>query len=101
MKAAGHGAHVLAIDLPGTGESGGAAADGSSQQVAAIIRRVAETLGLDNLTPTGHDAGALVVYAYLRARDLHRAVLMDAPVPGVGPRGEQMLQGRYKRGPPR
>ena len=87
MKAAGHDARVLAIDLPGIGEPGGAATDGSKQQVAATIHRVVETLGLDNLTLVGHDAGALVVYAYLRSFDLHSAVLMDGPRPWRRPVG--------------
>ena len=38
----------------------------------------------------GHDAGALAVYAYLRSFGLHRAVLMDAPIPGVDPWDELM-----------
>ena len=90
MKAGGQEAHLLAVDLPGIGKSTGEATDGSKNAIATTLHRLVETLQLHDLTLVGHDAGAIVVYAYLRAFDLHRAVLMDAPVPGVDPWDELM-----------
>ena len=83
-------AHLIALDLPGIGESSGEATNGSNQHLADTVHQLVDTMGLENLTLVGHDAGALVVYAYLRTYALHRAVLMDAPIPGVDPWDELM-----------
>lgn len=85
MAAAPRGVRALAIDLPGTGGSTGDATDGSKAQIAALVHQLAGSLGLSDLTLAGHDAGAMVVYAYLRSFGLRRAVMMDAPAPGVDP----------------
>ena len=90
MTAGASDAHLIALDLPGIGDSRGDPTDGSKQQLAATIHQLVDTMGLENLTLVGHDAGALVVYAYLRSYALHGAVLMDAPIPGVDPWDELM-----------
>lgn len=77
---------ALAIDLPGIGESAGAATDGSKRQLADAVRRLVVRLGLTDLTLVGHDVGGMIVYAYLRAPyDLARAVIMDVVAPGIDP----------------
>ena len=47
----------MAIDLPGVGESGGAATDGSKRQLAAVVRELISTLGLREVTLVGQDVG--------------------------------------------
>jgi pimeloyl-ACP methyl ester carboxylesterase len=77
---------AIAIDLPGVGESTGAATDGSKGQLASTVHQFLSAMGLTGVTLVGHDIGGMVVYAYLRRyQDLGRAVIMDVPVPGVPP----------------
>ena len=96
--AAGH-VHAIAIDLPGIGESTGEASDGSKHAVADIVHAVSETMGLRDLTVVGHDAGAMVAYAYLRAyaAELKAAVIIDVAVAGVPP-WQQVAPGAWHFG---
>src|SRR5262245_12515883 len=83
MQTASSQARAIAIDLPGVGESSGAATDGSKRRLAEVVRQLIATMELRNLTLVGHDVGGMIVYAYLRAhRDIARAVIMDVAVPG-------------------
>ncbi len=79
--------HAIAIDLPGIGESTGGSTDGAKRAVAATVHALVEAMGLRNLTVVGHDAGAMVAYAYLRnfPDDLKAAVLIDVAVAGIPP----------------
>lgn len=95
MALAGRQARAVAIDLPGVGESSGAATDGSKRQLAAVVHGLIATMGLREATLVGQDVGGMIAYAYLRAyRDLARAVIMDVVVPGVDP-WEAVLRNPY------
>jgi pimeloyl-ACP methyl ester carboxylesterase len=86
MTLAAGDVRAIAVDLPGVGESSGAATDGSKGQIARLIHDLMTELGLSGATLAGHDIGGMVVYAYLRAyQDIARAVILDVPVPGVPP----------------
>jgi pimeloyl-ACP methyl ester carboxylesterase len=78
MTVAARQARPVAIDLPGVGESSGAATDGSQRQLAAVVHELITTLGLREVTLVGQDVGGMIAYAYLRAyQDLARVVIMD------------------------
>lgn len=87
MKHAGRTHHVVALDLPGIGESHGARPGGEKSVIADIIHHVVQILGLKEYTIIGHDAGAMVAYAYLRMfpSEIKAAVLISSVVPGVEP----------------
>lgn len=77
---------AIAIDLPGVGDSTGAATDGSKRQLAGVVGQLADALDLHGLTLVGHDVGGMVAHASLRELpDLERVVIMDTVVPGVDP----------------
>lgn len=83
---AGDHIHMIAVDLPGVGDSTNTGLDGSKVSIAAVIHQLIGTLGLTGVTLVGHDIGGMVVYAYLRAyQDIERAVIMNVPIPGVSP----------------
>jgi pimeloyl-ACP methyl ester carboxylesterase len=95
MAAAAPQARAVAIDLPGVGESSGAATDGSKRQLAAVLHELIATLGLREVTLVGQDVGGMITYAYLRGyHDLARAVIMDVVLPGVDP-WEEVLRNPY------
>lgn len=79
--------HVVALDLPGVGESKGAMSGGEKAAIASIIHQAVQVLGLDPYVIVGHDAGAMVAYAYLRkfSAELKAAVLLSSVIPGVEP----------------
>lgn len=86
MTAGSPEARVIAVDLPGIGESAGAVTGGSKLQLAEAVHGLVRRLELADLTLVGHDAGGMVAYAYLRQYgDLARAVIMNTVVPGVDP----------------
>ena len=85
MDAAPAGARLIAIDLPGVGESTGPAAGGSKRELASLVHSLVKHLELADLTLVGHDAGGMVAYAYLRRYDAARVVIMDTVVPGLDP----------------
>jgi pimeloyl-ACP methyl ester carboxylesterase len=79
--------HVVALDLPGVGESQGAVPGGEKAALAESIHQAVQILGLDPYVIVGHDAGAMVAYAYLRkfSAELKAAVLLSSVIPGVEP----------------
>lgn len=99
MQLASRQVHAIAIDLPGIGESTGEATDGTKRAVAATVHALVEAMELRNLTVIGHDAGAMVAYAYLRRfpDDLKAAVIMDVAVAGIPP-WEQVAPGAWHFG---
>ncbi|GAA0740977.1 alpha/beta hydrolase [Dactylosporangium roseum] len=89
MDVADAGARMIAIDLPGIGESAGAVAGGSKLELAQVVHGLVRSLGLADLTLVGHDAGGMVAYSYLRRYgDVDRVVIMNTAIPGVEPWGD-------------
>ena len=76
---------VVAVDLPGLGQSSPAANGYEAASLAVDIHAVAQTLGLDRPYVVGHDLGGVVTYAYVRRfpNSLRGAMILDVPVPGV------------------
>ncbi|MEV4096742.1 alpha/beta fold hydrolase [Streptosporangium saharense] len=85
METAGKDARLLAIDLPGVGDSTGPAPDGSKLHLAGVVHKLVQSLGLTGLTLVGHDAGGMIAYAYLRRYGAARVVIMNTVIPGVPP----------------
>ena len=99
MRRAAGQVHAIAIDLPGIGESTGDAGGGGKHAIADFAHALVETMGLRELTVVGHDAGAMVAYAYLRAfaAELRAAVIIDVAVAGVPP-WQQVAPGAWHFG---
>jgi pimeloyl-ACP methyl ester carboxylesterase len=82
-------AHVIAIDLPGIGESEIPPRFNDKKTLARYLHGLVETLRLSDVTLVGHDVGGQIVYAYLHEYDrLEKAVIMNVAVPGVDPWSE-------------
>jgi pimeloyl-ACP methyl ester carboxylesterase len=80
-------AHVVAIDLPGIGDSKTPPPSNDKRTLAKYVRGLIREMGLVDVTLVGHDVGGMIVYAYLHAYpgELERAVIMNVAVPGVDP----------------
>jgi pimeloyl-ACP methyl ester carboxylesterase len=78
--------YVLAIDLPGLGESD-AIAQHDTGTVANWILKITRALGLTQFNLVSHDIGSWVAstYALLYPEDLDTLVLIDAGIPGILP----------------
>lgn len=78
---------VIVPDLRGMGLSSHPADGYDKRTQAGDIRNVLTQLSVDNAVIVGHDIGTMVAYAYAaRYRDkTDKLVVMDAPVPGVPP----------------
>ena len=78
---------VVVPDLRGMGLSSHPAGGYDKRTQAADIRAVLSRLGLDHAVIVGHDIGTMVAYAYAARypEKTDKLVVMDAPVPGVGP----------------
>jgi len=87
--------HVMAIDLPGIGQSGSIPA-GTKRAIAKFIRDLLDVLGLAHVVLVGHDVGGMVCYAFIRdfPEYLVKAVIMCTAVPGVAP-WEQVKQNPF------
>jgi pimeloyl-ACP methyl ester carboxylesterase len=82
---------VLALDLPGIGRSHLDTPRGDKVFLAGLVHEVVVALGLDErrLAIVGHDAGGMVLAAYLRTQPpVSRAVIMDTVLPGIPPWSE-------------
>jgi pimeloyl-ACP methyl ester carboxylesterase len=81
--------YVVAIDLPGIGESGRLAAN-DKHSIATFMNELIRSLNLNEVTLVGHDVGGMVVYSYLQAYpdNLTSAVIMDVAIPGIDPWNE-------------
>jgi pimeloyl-ACP methyl ester carboxylesterase len=80
-------AYVVAIDLPGIGDSQNPPRSNDKKTLAGYVSRLIESMGLSAVTFVGHDIGGQIVYAYLHSypEELQRAVIMNVPVPSVDP----------------
>lgn len=87
MEMLGPERRVVALDLPGIGQSPLPPTSNDKRFLAKVVHQLVGTLGLRDLTLVGHDVGGQIVYAYLRAYpgELRRAVIMNVAIPGVDP----------------
>lgn len=86
MELAAEQFRAVAIDLPGIGQSSGAATDGSKRTVAAIVHALIGQLALDRPVLVGHDVGGMIAYAYLRRyQDVAGVIIVDVVIPGLDP----------------
>lgn len=78
---------VIVPDLRGMGKSSHPEGGYDKKTQAQDIRAVVTALGADRTAVVAHDIGNMVAYAYTASYPdkVSRLVLMDAPVPGVGP----------------
>lgn len=84
---------VIVPDLRGLGLSARASAGFDKKTQAADVAGVLATLKVDRVAVVTHDIGNMVGYAFVaqHRNQVTRFVLMDAPIPGVGP-WEQILK---------
>src|SRR5881275_915735 len=76
---------VIALDLPGIGDSEIPAAGLDMKSAATRMHSLARALGVEKARVVGHDIGLMVAYAYVAQfpQDVEKLVLMDAFLPGV------------------
>ncbi|MBB3128262.1 pimeloyl-ACP methyl ester carboxylesterase [Paenibacillus rhizosphaerae] len=82
--------HVVAIDIPGIGNSVVPLQSYSKRNIAEYVRGIMDHMNLQDVTLVGGDAGGQVTYAFLKSFPdrLSRAVIMNVSVPGVYPWNE-------------
>lgn len=82
-----HQYHVLALDLPGIGESKTPLISYSKSNIAKSINALINLLELKNVTLVGSDIGGQIVYAYLKkySKTVSHAVIMNVAIPGIKP----------------
>lgn len=78
---------VVVPDLRGIGRSSKPAGGYDKKTQAQDIRAVVTALGFDRTIVVAHDIGNMVAYAYASTfpDKVERLVVMDAPIPGIGP----------------
>src|SRR6185503_4296339 len=78
---------VLVPDLRGIGRSSKPADGYDKKTQAKDMRAVVTALGFDRTFVVAHDIGNMVAYAYaaMYPDKVERLVVMDAPIPGIGP----------------
>ena len=81
--------HLLAIDLPGIGQSE-AFGSGDKNAIATFVHEFIRVANLKQIVLVGHDIGGMVVYAFLKQfpQQLFKAVIMNTAIPGVAPWNE-------------
>jgi pimeloyl-ACP methyl ester carboxylesterase len=83
--------HIVVVpDLRGIGRSSKPATGYDKKTQAKDIRAVVTGLGYDRTSVVAHDIGNMVAYAYAATYPdkVVRLVVMDAPIPGIGPWSE-------------
>ncbi|MCM2998725.1 alpha/beta hydrolase [Paenibacillus cellulositrophicus] len=82
--------HVIAIDIPGIGNSVIPLQSYSKRNIAEYVRGIMDHMNLQDVTLVGCDAGGQVTYAFLKSFPdrLSRAVIMNVAIPGVDPWNE-------------
>lgn len=77
---------VIAVDLPGAGDSSMPASGYDKKTMAQDIHALTRSLGYRKVQLVGHDIGLMVAYAYAAQcpQDVQSLTLMDAFLPGVG-----------------
>jgi pimeloyl-ACP methyl ester carboxylesterase/uncharacterized RmlC-like cupin family protein len=81
---------VIAPDLRGMGLSANATGGFTKRNQAEDVAGVLDALKIAKADVVGHDIGNMVAFAFAASHPdrTARLVMMDAPVPGVGPWGE-------------
>lgn len=76
---------VVAVDLPGIGESSIPRGGIDMKRAAIQIHDLVRSIGIEKARIVGHDIGLMVAYAYaaLFPSETEKLVLMDAFLPGV------------------
>src|SRR5256886_16563865 len=84
---------VVAPDLRGIGKSSKPEGGYDKKTQAKDIRAVVTALGYDKTFVVAHDIGNMVAYAYaaMYPDKVERLVVMDAPIPGIEPWKEILL----------
>src|SRR5882757_1239428 len=84
---------VVVPDLRGIGRSSKTADGYDKKTQAKDIRAVVTALGFDRTFVVAHDIGNMVAYAYAATYPdkVERLVVMDAPIPGIEPWSEILL----------
>src|SRR5713226_7584194 len=84
---------VVVPDLRGIGRSSKPADGYDKKTQAKDIRAVVTALGHDKTAVVAHDIGNMVAYAYAATYPdkVERLVVMDAPIPGIDPWNEILL----------
>jgi pimeloyl-ACP methyl ester carboxylesterase len=77
---------VVAIDLPGIGDSSIPATGIDMKTSAQRIHEAVRKLGYERVRVVGHDIGLMVAYAYaaMYPNEVDQLTLMDAFLPGIG-----------------
>ncbi len=85
---------VIVPDLRGIGRSSKPAGGYDKKTQAGDIRAVVTSFGYDSAAVVAHDIGNMVAYAYAATYPdkVERLVVMDAPIPGVGPWADILQQ---------
>ncbi len=78
---------VVVPDLRGIGRSSKPPGGYDKKTEAKDIRAVITSLGFDRTFVVAHDIGNMVAYAYaaMYPDKVERLIVMDAPIPGIGP----------------
>jgi pimeloyl-ACP methyl ester carboxylesterase len=78
---------VVVPDLRGIGKSSIPAGGYDKKTQAIDVRAVVTALGYDKTAVVSHDIGIMVAYAYAATYPdkVQKLVIMDAPIPGLGP----------------
>ena len=78
---------VIAVDLPGVGGSGPSPDGYDAATMAHHIEQLAQQLKLAQPYVAGHDIGGMVAYDYARLypQATRGVMVLDVPLPGVGP----------------
>lgn len=84
---------VVVPDLRGIGRSSKPAEGYDKKTQAKDMRAVVTSLGFDKTFVVAHDIGNMVAYAYaaIYPDKVERLVVMDAPIPGIEPWNEILL----------
>src|SRR5205807_6970206 len=84
---------VVVPDLRGIGRSSKPADGYEKKTQAKDMRAVVTSLGYDKTFVVAHDIGNMVAYAYaaMYADKVERLVVMDAPIPGIDPWNQILL----------
>src|SRR5262249_12905699 len=91
------GRHVLAVDMPGLGESASPSRGYDKRSLARDVNALVVMLGYPRVALVGHDLGAAVAYAYARQfpEQVERLALLDDPIPGLS--GWNDVRGQWPR----